>query len=99
MLINISYIVSIIIEIGIPVVLAFYLWKKYKISWAIFFLGMLLFLVSLSRIPLNNAFSSYITLKFSGDMALILAGLFVALTAGLFEKGGRVLVFWFLFKY
>src|SRR4030065_1826724 len=98
MLINISYIVSIIIEIGIPVVLAFYMWKKYKISWAIFFLGMLLFLVSLSRIPLNSAFSSYITLKFSGDLALILAGLFVSLTAGIFEEGVRVLAFGLLIK-
>ena len=98
MLINISYIVSIIIEIGIPVVLAFYMWKKYKISWAIFFLGMLLFLVSLSRIPLNSAFSSYITLKFSGDMALILAGLFVSLTAGIFEEGVRVLAFGLFIK-
>src|SRR4030066_315600 len=98
MLINISYIVSIIIEIGIPVVLAIYMWKKYKISWAVFFLGMLLFLVSLSRIPLNNAFSSYITLKFSGDTALILAGLFVSLTAGIFEEGVRVLAFGLIIK-
>jgi uncharacterized membrane protein YhfC len=98
MLINISYIVSIVIEIGIPVILAFYMWKKYKTSWAIFFLGMLLFLVSLSRIPLNNVFSSYITLKFSGDTALILAGLFVSLTAGIFEEGVRVLAFGLFIK-
>src|SRR4030042_2926432 len=97
-LINISYIVSIIIEIGIPLVLAIYLWKKYKISWAIFFLGMLLFLVSLSRIPLNNPVSSYITLKCSGDSALILAGLFVSLTAGIFEEGVRVLAFGLFIK-
>ncbi len=93
MLTNISYIISIVIEIGIPLILAFYMWKKYKVSWAIFFLGMLLFIVSLSRIPLNNFFSSYITLKFSGDMALVLAGLFVSFTAGIFEEGVRVLAF------
>ncbi|HEY4663140.1 MAG TPA: YhfC family glutamic-type intramembrane protease [Candidatus Humimicrobiaceae bacterium] len=98
MLVNISYIISIVIEIGIPVILAFYMWKKYRISWAIFFLGMLLFLVSLSRIPLNNVFSSYVTLKFSGDMALILAGLFVSLTAGIFEEGVRVLAFGLIIK-
>ena len=43
MLINISYIISIIIEIGIPLILASYMWKKYKILWRIFFLGLLLF--------------------------------------------------------
>jgi len=97
-LINISYIVSIAIEIGVPVILAFYMWKKYKVSWALFFLGILLFLVSLCRIPLNNIFSLYIGRNFTGVMALMLAGLFASFTAGIFEEGVRALAFGFIIK-
>ena len=97
-LINISYIISILIEIAVPVILAFYMWKKYKVSWALFFLGILLFLVSLCRIPLNNIFSSFITRNFTGVMALILAGLFVSFTAGVFEEGVRALAFGLIIK-
>ena len=78
-LMNISYIVSIVIEIGVPVIIAFYMWKKYKISWAIFFLGMLLFLVSLTRIPLNNVFSSQIGIFLTEIMVFIFAGISVAI--------------------
>ncbi|MFA5014229.1 MAG: YhfC family glutamic-type intramembrane protease [Actinomycetota bacterium] len=97
-LINISYIISILIEIGVPVILAFYMWKKYKVSWALFFLGMLLFLVSLCRIPLNNIFSLYIGRNFTGVLAVILAGLFVSFTAGIFEEGVRALAFGLIIK-
>lgn len=97
-LINVSYIISILIEIGVPLILAFYVWKKYKVSWALFFLGMLLFLVSLCRIPLNDIFSTFIARKFTGVTALILIGLFASFTAGIFEEGVRALAFGLIIK-
>jgi uncharacterized membrane protein YhfC len=97
-LLNTSYVISIIIEIGVPITLAVYMRKKYGASWAIFFLGMILFLISLIRIPLNNLFSSIIVNNFSGDLVIILIGLFASLTAGIFEEGVRVLAFGAIIK-
>ncbi len=95
---NISYIIAIIIEIGLPLLLAIYFWKKYRVSWAIFFLGMALFLLSLLRIPLNNLLNSVISLNFRGDLAVILTALILSFTAGLFEEGVRVLAFGAIIK-
>ncbi len=86
-----SYIVSIIIEIGLPLIIAFIIWKKFKVSWAIFFLGMVLFLASLIRIPLNNYVIGLIRFNFHGENFIIMSALFVSLTAGLFEEGVRIL--------
>ncbi len=97
-LLDLSYVISIIVEISVPIILAVYLWKKYKVSWAIFFLGMILFLSSLVRIPLNNIFTSVISNNFRGDIAVILIGLFASFTAGLFEEGVRVIAFGAIIK-
>lgn len=97
-LMNISYIIAIITEIGLPILLAVYIWKKYRVSWAIFFLGIALFLLSLIRIPLNNFLNSIILLNFKGDTAVILTGLFASFTAGVFEEGVRVLAFGAIIK-
>ena len=83
---------------GVPVIFAFYMWKKYKVSWALFFLGMLLFLVSLCRIPLNNIFSLYIGRNFTGVFAVMIVGLFASFTAGIFEEGVRALAFGLIIK-
>lgn len=96
--IDISYIIAIIIEIGLPLLLAIYVWKKYRVSWAIFFLGMALFLFSLVRIPLNNLLNSVISLNFRGEVAVILTGLILSFTAGVFEEGARVLAFGAIIK-
>jgi len=90
-LLDISYIISIIVEVGVPIILAVYIWRKYRISWAIFFLGIAFFLLSLVRIPLNNLLNSIISSNFRGDLAIILIGLFASFTAGLFEEGVRVI--------
>lgn len=97
-LLDISYIISILIEIGLPLLIAIFMWKKYKVSWSIFFLGMAFFIVSLIRIPLNNLFASFITVNFIGDLAIIITGLFASITAGLFEEGVRALAFGTIIK-
>ncbi len=97
-LLDISYIIAIVIEIGLPVLLAIYMWKKYRVSWAIFFLGIALFLISLIRVPLNNIFNSFILQYFVGDLAVVFIGLFSSFTAGLFEEGVRLIAFGAIIK-
>ncbi|MDD5659559.1 MAG: YhfC family glutamic-type intramembrane protease [Actinomycetota bacterium] len=91
MLRDISFIIAIIIEIGLPLAIAIVFRKKFKISWAIFFVAMALFLVSLVRIPLNAYVSNMLKYYFMGNNLLIMAILFPSFTAGLFEEGFRTL--------
>jgi uncharacterized membrane protein YhfC len=99
MLLNdMSYIIAIAIEILLPIILAIIIWKKFKVSWAIFFLGMVLFLVSLARSPLNNYLGGLLQAHFQGEIFLILLGAMSGLTAGLFEEGVRVLAIGVIIK-
>lgn len=88
---DIVYIITLIIEIVLPIILAVILWKKFKVSWAIFLLGIVLFLTSLIRVPLNNYVSVIINKSFYKEISIVLIFLFSALTAGIFEEGVRVL--------
>lgn len=91
MLRDISFIIAIIIEIGLPLAIAIVFRKKFKVSWAIFFVATALFLVSLIRIPLNIYISNMLKYYFMGNNLLIMAILFPSFTAGLFEEGFRTL--------
>ena len=84
-----AYILTAIIEIGLPLALAILVWKKFKVSWAIFGLGALLFLASLIRIPLNNYLGSLLQSGFRGEIFYILYGIMAGLMAGIFEEGVR----------
>ena len=53
---DIAFIAAVLIEIIIPVIIAVIIARKYKTSWAIFFLGMLLFFVSMIRVPLIHMY-------------------------------------------
>ena len=91
MLRDISYIIAIIIEIGLPIALAIIFRKKFKVSWAIFFIGMALFIVSLIRIPLNSYAAGLFRYYFMGTNLLLISILFPSFTAALFEEGFRSL--------
>ncbi len=91
MLKDISYIIAILIELGLPIALAVVFRKKFKVSWAIFFIGMALFLVSLIRIPLNNYFAGVLRYYFMGTNLILVSILFPSFTAALFEEGFRTL--------
>jgi len=91
MLRDISYIVAIIIEIGLPIALAIIFRKKFKVSWAIFFIGLALFIVSLIRIPLNSYVSGLFKYYFMGTNLVLVSILFPSFTAALFEEGFRTL--------
>jgi len=88
---DISFILAALIEILVPIVLAIIVTRKFKVSWAIFFLGMLLFFVSLVRVPLNNFVSGLLQENTDAPYTIILIFLFASITAGLFEEGARVL--------
>ncbi|MCE5329402.1 YhfC family intramembrane metalloprotease [bacterium] len=91
MLKDFAFIAAIIIEIGLPLITAFIFRRKFKVSWAIFFIGLALFLVSLVRIPLNSNVSNLLRYYFMGDNLLLMTILFPSFTAALFEEGFRAL--------
>jgi uncharacterized membrane protein YhfC len=84
-----AYILTAVIEIGVPIALAILVWKKFKVPWAIFGLGVVLFLASLIRIPLNNYLGTLLQSSFRGETFYILYGVMAGLTAGIFEEGVR----------
>jgi len=90
---DLGYILTVAIEIALPIILAIIIWKKFKVSWAIFFLGMGLFLASLIRIPLNNYIASFLQTTFKGELYYIFVGTMAGLTAGIFEEGVRCIAF------
>lgn len=91
MLKDASFILAIILEIGVPILIASFLAKRFKVSWKIFFIGLALFLVSLIRIPLNGLVAELIKYNFMGEKLIILSILFPSFTAALFEEGFRTL--------
>src|SRR5665811_1314350 len=91
MLRDISFIIAIILEIGLPIALAIIFRKKFKVSWAIFFIGLALFIVSLVRIPLNSYVSGMLRYYFMGTNLVLVSILFPSFTAALFEEGFRTL--------
>ena len=98
MLKDVSYIIAAAIEMLLPIILAIIIWKKFKVSWAIFFLGMLLFLASLIRTPLNTYLGGLLQSNFRGEAFYILFGAMVGLTAGIFEEGVRCIAFGAIIK-
>jgi uncharacterized membrane protein YhfC len=92
-------VVTLLISIGVPVVLAVYLCKRQKAPFAAVLVGALVFFVSqfMLRIPLLGYLSTlewYRTL--SANLAFTV--LFLSLTAGLFEEVGRHIGFIYLSK-
>ena len=88
---DLAYIIAIFIEIAVPLILAVIIWKKFKASWGIFFLGMLLFLASLIRVPLNNYLGTLLQTGLRGENFYIFYGVMAGLMAGIFETGVRCL--------
>lgn len=90
---DVSYIIAILVEIGLPIILAIYVRKRFKVSWAIFFLGAGLFLASLIRIPLNDYLTGLLKYDFFGGSYVLITTSIVSFTASIFEEGVRVLAF------
>jgi uncharacterized membrane protein YhfC len=84
-----SFIVSGLLEIIIPLGIGFYITRKFGTSWKNWFIGALMFLLSLVRIPLNAYANQVLFAAPVTAMTYILATLVSSLTAGIFEEVAR----------
>jgi len=85
----VAYIVSGAIEILLPLALGLYFTRRFGTSWKSWFVGALMFLVSLVRLPVNNYLNNLIT---SGEITYytyVMIYFVASFTAGLFEETAR----------
>ena len=87
----ISYIIAGTIEIALPLVLGYILIKRLNTSWKIWFIGAIMFLVSLIRFPLNNYLINLVVSSEISTMSLWLVYLIPSITSGIFEEIARYL--------
>ena len=92
------YLVSGLIEVFLPLVLAFYAIKRMQTSWKIWFVGALMFLISLIRFPLNNYLSALAVHDNISVISMTIVYLIPAVTAGLFEETARYVGLKYLIK-
>lgn len=95
--------IAIAVEIGAPIVLAVLLVRRLAVPWRFWWFGVLVFLVSqvLTRIPLLTAVQLVPTVRQALEEPVLLwAWLLIvgSFTAGLFEEGGRLLAYRYLFR-
>lgn len=96
-----TFTVAILFDILFPLVVAFLIWRRYRVSWRFFLYGALVFLVTqiLVRIPLVQGAQFLLREQLQGSEVFLYAWLaLLALTAGIFEEGGRWLGYRFLIK-
>jgi len=85
----ITYILSGSLEILIPLYLGYYIHRRLGVSWRPWFIGALMFIISLVRLPVNNYVSS---LLMSGEVtyySYVMVYVVSALSAGVFEEVAR----------
>ena len=97
-----TFAVVALLEIIVPLALGYWIVKKFGLSWRVFGLGALFFIVVqvfhapfviLTQNPLYSAL-----LPFGTTAALAVLALYLGLMAGLFEEIGRYLVYRYLFR-
>ena len=84
-----AYIISGLIEIFLPIALGYYIIRKLRTSWKIWFIGALMFLVSLIRFPMNTYLTDLIISRGINTVTYWLIALIPSFTAGLFEEISR----------
>ena len=89
-----AYILSIIVMIGLPIALAVFFTRRFKVSWWVVLTGVLTFLVSQAlRIPaangLNTLFNNGTITVPSQQWLPVVNGLIGGLMAGIFEETAR----------
>ncbi|MBP1929595.1 putative membrane protein YhfC [Methanolinea mesophila] len=98
-----AFLLTISLEIAIPLLLGFFIARRLKVSWRLFLLGLAFFLivqvvhtplVLLTQGPLTRALQG-----FTSDPLVLLGvlALYLGIMAGLFEEIGRYLVFRYYF--
>lgn len=92
-----SYLLAGLLEILIPLLLGFYIKRKFGTEWRVYAIGGIMFMLSLIRIPLNNVVSTFAQ-DLSGFVPWILLFGFPSLMAGIFEEIARYLAFRYLVR-
>ena len=96
--ITLSYLVSGLIEVLLPLVFAYFLIKRLRTSWKVWFIGALMFLVSLVRFPLNGYLTDLVVSGTITSLSFWLIYLIPSFTAGIFEEIARYLGLRYLVK-
>jgi len=97
-LIGSVFIVSGLLEIIIPLIIGFYLTRRFGTSWKTWFVGALMFIVSLIRIPLNTFASQLVLSTAITPLTYSRLVLIPSLTTGIFEETARYVGFRYLIK-
>ncbi len=97
-IIGISFLVSGFIEIALPLVFAFILIKRLHTGWKTWFIGAMMFLLSLIRIPLNTFLTNIAVSGTINYITYLLVYLIPSLTAGIFEESARYIGLKYLIK-
>lgn len=96
-----SYGVAIAFEIIFPLVVGFFIHRRFGVAWKFFLFGALVFFLSqmVTRIPIVQVAQSFLTPTLQSAEALVWIWLVVlSLSAGVFEEIGRYLGYKFLVK-
>jgi uncharacterized membrane protein YhfC len=101
-LLVLSFLVAVIVDFGFPIALGVWLVRRYGLRWDVFGFGAVVFLLSqlVTRIPLIQVVTSVVGRnELTATPARTLAWVAVlALTAGIFEEGGRWLGYRWFFR-
>lgn len=92
------FLIAGLLEILIPLGLGVYVTRKFGTSWRNWFIGALMFLLSLSRVPLNSYLNQIILSAPITQMTYTLLGLAPSITAGVFEELARYIGLRFIIK-
>ena len=90
----ITYVLSLLVMLGLPIVLAFLIVRKFKVSWLVVLTGVLTFIASqVLRIPasygINALFGNGIIPVPSDYWAPLVSAIIAGLMAGIFEETAR----------
>jgi len=97
--VGVSFFITLFLEVGFPLMGAWFLVRRYHLSWTLFLYGALFFilvqvihtpLVLFTQAPLSEALNAAIPNR---TFALAVFAVILGLLAGLFEEIGRYLVF------
>ncbi len=100
---TLMYTIAVVIEIGVPVALAFWLTRRFKFGWGVIGVGVLTFIASqVIHIPLLAGIGSAMNalgISFpAGTMGTVLSGLYLGFMAGICEEPMRYFGFKLLKK-
>lgn len=95
-----SFLVAVLVELGSPLLLAIFLWRRFQCRWRIWLIGVAVFFIfqMLTRLPIVWAIQSAASFQALLQQPVYLWTnlLVLSFTAGLFEEGGRALAFRFV---